>query len=73
MDDRSWVAVLVFILTYVISFRSLDRKFAFQKEKIKKDELKKTVLEVKQFGWVTILSIIITLVLVFIFDHTIFD
>lgn len=73
MDDRSWVAVLVFILTFVILLRSHDKKFLFQKSKIKKDELKKTILEVKQFGWITLLSIIITLVLVFIFDHTIFD
>ncbi len=73
MDDRSWVAVLIFILTFVILLRSYDKKFLFDKSKIKKDEVKKTILEVKQFGWITLLSIVITLVLVFIFDHTIFD
>lgn len=73
MDDRSWVAVLIFILTFVILLRSYDKRFLYEKSKIKKDEVKKTILEVKQFGWVTLLSIVITVVLVFIFDHTIFD
>ena len=73
MDDRSWVAVLIFILTFVILLRSYDKRFLYEKSKIKKDEVKKTILEVKQFGWVTLLSIVITVILVFIFDHTIFN